>query len=46
MQWVEDNLAENKKVKGLIIAQDIDEKLKYALKRFPDVEFKKILDRN
>jgi hypothetical protein len=34
MQWVEDNLAENKKVKGLIIAQDIDEKLKYGLKRF------------
>jgi len=41
MQWVEDNLAEGKKVKGLIIAQEIDDKLKYALKRIPDVEFKK-----
>jgi len=40
MQWVEDNLAEGKKVKGLIIAQEIDDKLKYALKRIPDVGFK------
>jgi RecB family endonuclease NucS len=42
MQWVEENLAEGRKVKGLIIAQDIDDKLKFALSRIPDVQFKKI----
>jgi predicted DNA-binding antitoxin AbrB/MazE fold protein len=41
MQWVEDNLKEGKKVKSLIITQDIDDKLKYVLKRISDVEFKK-----
>jgi len=41
MQWVEENLAEGRRVKGLIIAQDMDDKLKYALRRIPDVQFKK-----
>jgi RecB family endonuclease NucS len=41
MQWVEENLAEGRKVKGLIIALDMDDKLKYALRRIPDVQFKK-----
>jgi predicted DNA-binding antitoxin AbrB/MazE fold protein len=40
MQWVKENLAEGKKVKGLIIAQGINDKLKHALKRISDVEFK------
>jgi RecB family endonuclease NucS len=42
MQWVEENLAEGRKVKGLIIAQDLDDKLKYALRRIPDVQSKNL----
>jgi hypothetical protein len=41
MHWVEENLAEGRRVKGLIIAQDLDDKLKYALRRIPNGQFKK-----
>lgn len=36
--WVKENLAEGKKVKGLIICKDIDEKLTYALRAIPCCE--------
>lgn len=41
MQWVEENLLDTDKgkVKGIVIAKEQDEKLRYALKRVPDVEF-------
>ena len=38
MAWVEENLADNSKVKGIIICQDVDEKLKFALKKTKDIE--------
>lgn len=39
MGWVEEHKAKNKTVKGIIIALQDDEKLKYALKRIKDVEY-------
>jgi hypothetical protein len=40
MQWVQENIAaEGKKVKGVIVAQDADDKLRFALKRVKDVDF-------
>jgi len=40
--WVEENLAKKgEKVRGVIIAKELDEKLKYALKRSGGVEFYK-----
>jgi len=37
MGWTKANLAKNKDVKGVIVAKDIDEKLKYAVSIVPDV---------
>lgn len=40
MGWVKDNLArDNEEVKGIIIAGEADEKLRYAVKIIPNVEF-------
>ncbi|HAL61556.1 MAG TPA: hypothetical protein DCP08_04005 [Chloroflexi bacterium] len=40
MAWVKHNLARGKEeVKGVIIAGEADEKLKYAVEMIPNVEF-------
>jgi hypothetical protein len=36
--WVKENLANGRNVRGLILAEGKDEKLKYALKSVSDVE--------
>ena len=38
MGWVKEKLANNGIVKGIILCYENDEKLKYALKAFPNVE--------
>jgi hypothetical protein len=38
MGWVKENLAKEKNVKGLILAEGVDDKLKYAIKFVPDVK--------
>jgi RecB family endonuclease NucS len=38
MSWVEKNLAEGKKVRGVIVANEITEDLKLAASRVPDVQ--------
>ncbi len=38
MGWVQVNLAEDKKVRGIIVADEFDEKIRYAVKRVPDIE--------
>ena len=38
MGWVKKNLANGKRVKGIIIAKDVDEKLKYAAEVMDNVE--------
>lgn len=41
MNWVRENVAANKQqVRGIIVAQDVDEALRYAVKSLPDVEVK------
>lgn len=37
MGWVEENMAHDKKVHGVIVAKTIDEKLRYAMKKTQDV---------
>ena len=37
MGWVKTNLAEDKGVKGVIVAKKVDEKLKYASSIIPDL---------
>lgn len=37
MGWVKKNLAHGKKVEGIIIADEIDEKLQYATVNVPDI---------
>lgn len=37
MGWVKRNLSKGKKVKGVIIAKKVDEKLKYAASVIPDI---------
>lgn len=37
MGWVKKNLASDKKVKGIIVANTMDEKIKYAVSIIPDV---------
>lgn len=37
MGWVERNLAKGKKVKGVIVAKNVDEKLKYAASVIPNI---------
>jgi hypothetical protein len=37
MGWVKKNIAKDKKVKGVIVAKNVDEKLKYAASMVPDV---------
>jgi len=37
MGWVKKNLAGNKKVKGIIVANKMDEKIKYAVLTTPDI---------
>ena len=37
MGWVKANLAKEKKVRGVIVAKDIDEKLKYAVSIIPEI---------
>ena len=39
MGWVKKNLAGNKKVKGLIIAESFDEKIRYSFEMVKDIEF-------
>ena len=41
MGYVKENLAGNKNVKGIILAEDIDDKARYALSLTPSIEFKK-----
>jgi hypothetical protein len=41
MGYVKANLAGDKNVRGIILAEEIDEKAKYALSMIPAVEFKK-----
>jgi hypothetical protein len=36
--WVEENLAKGKKVKGVIIVSEANEKIRYSLKKFPDAD--------
>ena len=38
MNWVKDNLAEGKEVKGIIIAGDIDDNLRLSLADRTDIE--------
>jgi hypothetical protein len=38
MGWVKENLAKKKNVRGLILTEDIDDKLKYAIKFVPNVK--------
>lgn len=38
MGWIKKNLAKDKKVKGLIIANKMDDKIKYAALTVPDIE--------
>lgn len=37
MGWVKENLAKDKKVKGVIVAKSVDEELKYAVAVIPDI---------
>lgn len=37
MGWVKRNLSKDKKVKGVIVAKNVDEKLKYAASVIPDI---------
>jgi hypothetical protein len=37
MGWIKQNLAEDKGVKGVIVAKKVDEKLKYATSIIPDI---------
>ncbi len=37
MGWVRENIAQGKKVRGIIITKEVDEKLKYALKEIRNV---------
>ena len=37
MGWIKQNLAEDKGVKGVIVAKKVDEKLKYAASIIPDI---------
>jgi len=37
MGWIKSNLAKDKEVKGVIVAKNIDEKLKYAISIIPDI---------
>lgn len=41
MGYVKENLAKDKNVKGMILAEDLDDKAKYALKITPTIQFKK-----
>ncbi|NLJ05470.1 MAG: DUF91 domain-containing protein, partial [Exilispira sp.] len=40
MGFVSEALANGKPVRGYIIANDFEERLKYAIKNIPDVKFK------
>lgn len=37
MGWIKRNLAKGKKVKGVLVAKSVDEKLKYAVSIIPDI---------
>ncbi len=37
MGWIKKNLAKEKEVKGLIVANKMDDKIKYAVMMAPDV---------
>jgi len=39
--WIKDNLARNSNVRGIIVASDFDEKIRYALKLTPNIKLKK-----
>lgn len=39
--WVKDNPARNSNVRGIIVASDFDEKIRYALKLTPNIKLKK-----
>jgi RecB family endonuclease NucS len=40
MGWVKENLADNRNVRGIIIANEFTESLRYAVKAMPDVTLK------
>jgi len=39
--WVKDNLARNSNVRGIIVASDFDEKIRYVIKLTPNIKLKK-----
>jgi len=41
MQYVRENLAKGKKVRGIIIAEDFDDRVLYAIRALPNVAIKK-----
>jgi RecB family endonuclease NucS len=41
MGWVKENLADNRNVRGIIIANEFTESLRYAVKAMPDVTLKR-----
>jgi hypothetical protein len=41
MGWVQENLAAGRHVRGMIVANDFSEKLKYAVKPVPTIALKK-----
>ena len=41
MGWVKANLAEQRKVRGIIVANDFTERLKYAVNVVPDLVLKR-----
>ena len=38
MGWVKENLAKEKNVRGLILAEGVDDKLKFAIKFVPNIK--------
>lgn len=38
--WVKENLAKNGNVRGIIVANDFDERIKYAIKAVPNIKLK------
>ena len=41
MGWVKESLADNRRVRGIIVANDFSESLKYAIKAIPNLSLKK-----
>lgn len=41
--WVKQNLAPEGNVRGIIVANDFDEKMKYAIKSVPNIKLKRYM---